>query len=137
MTPYQLRMARACLNLTVRELELRTGVNKNTVSRYEAAQEVLASAVLKLEAYFRQEGLAGGRRHAAQKKTGGICMRHAKTEHGLVLARAVNLNGGCRRSGGCFVFDTGFSRRTELTGCPVGNRDKRRCSRRRSPEEIR
>jgi hypothetical protein len=29
-------------------------------------------------------------------------MRHAKTEDGLVLACAVNLNGGCRRSRCCF-----------------------------------
>ena len=57
MTPSQLRMARAALKLTVRQLELQTGVNKNTISRYEAGQEVLASAVQKLEMLFREEGL--------------------------------------------------------------------------------
>jgi len=57
MTPSQLRMARAALKLTVRQLEVRTGVNKNAISRYEAGREVLASTVQKLESLFREEGL--------------------------------------------------------------------------------
>ena len=57
MTPSQLRMARAALKLTVRELEARTGVKKNTISRYEAGREILAGAVQKLETLFRKEGI--------------------------------------------------------------------------------
>jgi transcriptional regulator with XRE-family HTH domain len=57
MRPSQLRMARAALKLTVRQLEAQTGVKKNTISRYEAGQEVLASAVRKLEILFQEEGL--------------------------------------------------------------------------------
>jgi transcriptional regulator with XRE-family HTH domain len=57
MTPEQMRMARAALGITVREIEARTGVNKNTVSRYEAGRDVLSSALQKLEKLFRDEGI--------------------------------------------------------------------------------
>jgi transcriptional regulator with XRE-family HTH domain len=57
MTPSHLRMARAALKLTVRQLEVQTGVNKNVISRYESGREVLASAVQRLESLFREEGL--------------------------------------------------------------------------------
>jgi transcriptional regulator with XRE-family HTH domain len=57
MTPSQMRMARAALQMTVREVEKRTGVNKNTVSRYEAGREILASALQKMEQLFRDEGV--------------------------------------------------------------------------------
>jgi len=57
MTPSQLRMARAALKLKVRDIEMRTGVNKNTVSRYEAGKEIVASALQKLEKMFRDEGI--------------------------------------------------------------------------------
>ena len=57
MTPVQLRMARVALDLTVRDIEARTGVNKNTVSRFEAGRDILASALQKLERFFRDEGV--------------------------------------------------------------------------------
>ena len=57
MTPSQLRMARAALRMKVRDVEKRTGVNKNTVSRYEAGKEILASALQKIERMFRDEGV--------------------------------------------------------------------------------
>jgi transcriptional regulator with XRE-family HTH domain len=57
MMPSQLRMARAALRLKVRDIEERTGVNKNTVSRYEAGKEIVASALQKLEKMFREEGI--------------------------------------------------------------------------------
>ncbi len=57
MMPSQLRMARAALRLKVRDIEKRTGVNKNTVSRYEAGKEILASALQRLEKMFRDEGI--------------------------------------------------------------------------------
>lgn len=57
MTPEQMRMARAALGITVREIEARTGVNKNTVSRYEGGRDILSSALQKLEKLFRDEGI--------------------------------------------------------------------------------
>ena len=57
MTPVQLRMARAALKLTVREVEQRTGVNKDSISRFEAGREILAGALKKLEELFREEGV--------------------------------------------------------------------------------
>ena len=57
MMPSQLRMARAALRMKVRDIEERTGVNKNTVSRYEAGKEIVASALQKLEKMFRDEGI--------------------------------------------------------------------------------
>jgi len=50
-------MARAALGITVREVEERTGVNKNTVSRYEAGKDILSGALRRLELLFQQEGI--------------------------------------------------------------------------------
>jgi transcriptional regulator with XRE-family HTH domain len=50
-------MARAALQMTVREIEEKTGVNKNTVSRYEAGRDILASALQKLEKLFLDAGI--------------------------------------------------------------------------------
>ena len=57
MNPDQLRMARAALKLTVRDIERLTGVNKDSVSRYESGRDILASALQKLERFFRDEGV--------------------------------------------------------------------------------
>jgi len=57
MTPDQLRIARATLKLTVRDVERLTGVNKDSISRYEAAKEILEGALRKLGAVFREEVL--------------------------------------------------------------------------------
>src|SRR5271165_1858025 len=71
MTPAQLRMARAALEMTVREVEERTGVNKDTISRYESGKEILASALQALEKLFRDEGIV----FLDQDASGGIGIR--------------------------------------------------------------
>ncbi len=55
--PAHVRMARAALNWTLRELEEKTGVNKNTISRFEAGREVLSGAIEALEMAFASEGV--------------------------------------------------------------------------------
>jgi transcriptional regulator with XRE-family HTH domain len=57
MTPAQLRMARAALGMTVREIEKKTGVNKNTVVRYEGGREILSGALQRLETLFLDAGV--------------------------------------------------------------------------------
>ena len=57
MTPAQLRMARAALKLTVREVERQTGVNKDSISRYEAGREILSGALQRLEKLFLDAGV--------------------------------------------------------------------------------
>ena len=44
-----LRMARAALGWSVRDLEAKSGVGRNTISRYEIGHDILASAVASLE----------------------------------------------------------------------------------------
>jgi transcriptional regulator with XRE-family HTH domain len=41
----QLRMARAALNWTVRDLEKKTGIGRNTISRFEAGHDILANSL--------------------------------------------------------------------------------------------
>ncbi len=57
ISPIQLRMARAALKVTLRELESRIGVNKDTIVRIEAGKEVLASAFQRLEKFYRDAGI--------------------------------------------------------------------------------
>ena len=57
MKPIHLRMARAALNWTVRDLEIKANVNKNTISRYEAEREVLSGTIDKLEKVFESAGI--------------------------------------------------------------------------------
>ena len=57
MQPIHLRMARAALNWSVRELELRTGVGRNTISRYEAGKEIVASSLQKIEKVLTEQGM--------------------------------------------------------------------------------
>jgi transcriptional regulator with XRE-family HTH domain len=57
MRPIHLRMARAALNLTVRDLAARAGVNKNTISRYEAGNDIISSALQSIERTLVQEGV--------------------------------------------------------------------------------
>ena len=71
MTPSQLRMARAALQMTVREIEEKTGVNKNTVSRYEAGRDILASALQKLEELFLDAGVV----FLGEDSSGGVGIR--------------------------------------------------------------
>jgi transcriptional regulator with XRE-family HTH domain len=50
-------MARAALSWTVRDLEIKAKVNKNTISRYEAEREVLSGTIDKLEKVFEGAGV--------------------------------------------------------------------------------
>jgi len=50
-------MARAALGITVREIEAKTGVNKNTVVRYESGREILSGALQRLETLFLDAGV--------------------------------------------------------------------------------
>jgi transcriptional regulator with XRE-family HTH domain len=58
MLPIHLRMARAALQWTVRDLEKRTGVNRNSISRYEAGHDILASGLHSLQKAIMNEGIA-------------------------------------------------------------------------------
>ena len=57
MRPIHLRMARAALNWTLNDAEAKSGVGRNTISRFEAGHDILASALQKLEEAFRAEGI--------------------------------------------------------------------------------
>jgi len=50
-------MARAALNWTVRDLENKSKINKNTISRYEAGREVLSGTIDKLEKVLESAGI--------------------------------------------------------------------------------
>jgi len=53
----QLRMARAALNWSLRDLAERAGVNLNTISRYEAGGEMLTATLQKIENVLKAEGI--------------------------------------------------------------------------------
>ena len=57
MRPQHLRMARAGLGWTLKELADRAEVNLNTVSRYEAGREVLTGTVDRIERVLEAEGI--------------------------------------------------------------------------------
>ena len=57
MHPIHLRMARAALNWTVRDLENKSKINKNTISRYEAGREVLSGTIDTLEKVLESAGV--------------------------------------------------------------------------------
>ncbi len=57
MRPIHLRMARAALGWTVRDLEKKSGVGRNAISRYEMEKDILASALQKLEQVMADEGV--------------------------------------------------------------------------------
>ena len=57
MRPPHLRMARAGLGWTLKELADRAGVNLNTVSRYEAGREVLTGTVDRIETVLEAQGI--------------------------------------------------------------------------------
>jgi transcriptional regulator with XRE-family HTH domain len=50
-------MARAALNWTLKELEAKSGVGRNTISRYEAGHDILASALDRLEKVLADQGV--------------------------------------------------------------------------------
>lgn len=51
------RMARAALVWTIRDLEERTGINKNTLVRFESGKGVLLSTAEKIEEAFLNAGI--------------------------------------------------------------------------------
>lgn len=55
--PAHLRMARAGLGWTLKDLADRAKVNLNTVSRYEAGREVLTGTIEKIENVFTKAGV--------------------------------------------------------------------------------
>ena len=55
--PQHLRMARAGLGWTLIDLSEHSGVNPNTISRYEQGQEGLVSKWRKLEAALQKAGV--------------------------------------------------------------------------------
>lgn len=57
MRPVHLRMARAALGWSVRDLEAKSGVGRNTISRYEIGHDILASALDSLEKVLGDQGI--------------------------------------------------------------------------------
>lgn len=57
LTREQLRMARAALNWSVRDLAVRAGVAANTVSRYENGSDAYGETLLKLQRTLEAAGL--------------------------------------------------------------------------------
>src|SRR5262245_958031 len=57
MSATHVRMARAALNWTLKDLEDRTGVNKNTISRYEAGAAILSDTLQRIEHVLKAEGV--------------------------------------------------------------------------------
>ena len=55
--PIHVRMARAALGWTVRDLEMKSEVGRNTISRFETGSDILASAVEKLEKALANAGV--------------------------------------------------------------------------------
>jgi transcriptional regulator with XRE-family HTH domain len=55
--PLHLRMARAALGWSLKELAERAGVNMNTISRYEAGSQVMSGTISKIEAVLVREGV--------------------------------------------------------------------------------
>jgi transcriptional regulator with XRE-family HTH domain len=58
MKPAHARMARAALKWTLLELEQKTGVNKNTIVRFEAGKGILHTTAIKLEDAFNKAGIS-------------------------------------------------------------------------------
>jgi transcriptional regulator with XRE-family HTH domain len=80
--------------MTVREIEEKTGVNKNTVSRYEAGRDILASALQKLEKLFLDAGII----FLDEDKSEGVGIRLSpqKMSRPGRLARAEKVKNGKR-----------------------------------------
>ena len=57
MRAIHLRMARAALGWTLKELADKAGVNMNTISRYEAGAEILTGTMQRLEQVLKDEGV--------------------------------------------------------------------------------
>ena len=55
--PLHLRMARAALGWSLKELAERAEVNMNTISRYESGSQVMSGTISKIEAVLVREGV--------------------------------------------------------------------------------
>ena len=58
MKPAQARMARAALKWSLLELQEKTGINKNTIVRFEAGKGILHSTAIRLEEAFALAGIS-------------------------------------------------------------------------------
>src|SRR6185295_3492880 len=57
LKPIHARMARAALDWSLRDLQEKTGINKNTLARFESGRGVLLSTAVKIEDVFVREGI--------------------------------------------------------------------------------
>ena len=55
--PAHVRMARAILNWSVRDLAQRAGVNKNTISRYETGHGISSNSLMSIEKVLKEAGI--------------------------------------------------------------------------------
>ena len=55
--PLHLRMARAALGWSLKELAEKAEVNINTISRYESGSQVMTGTISKIEAVLLKEGV--------------------------------------------------------------------------------
>jgi transcriptional regulator with XRE-family HTH domain len=55
--PVHLRMARAALGWSLKELAEKAGVNINTISRYEAGSQVMSGTISKIENVLLNAGV--------------------------------------------------------------------------------
>jgi transcriptional regulator with XRE-family HTH domain len=55
--PLHLRMARAALGWSLKELAEKAEVNINTISRYESGSQVMTGTINKIEAVLLEEGV--------------------------------------------------------------------------------
>lgn len=55
--PMHLRMARAALGWSLKDLAEKADVNINTISRYEAGAQVMSGTISKIEAALVQQGV--------------------------------------------------------------------------------
>ena len=64
MTPAQMRMARAALNIGVKTLAHDTGVSRGALSRFESSQRTRLNSAEKVEQYFASRGIYFGPKDA-------------------------------------------------------------------------
>jgi transcriptional regulator with XRE-family HTH domain len=93
ITPTQLRMARAALDLTTRTLGEKVGVSAMAVSRYENGDTGVMSVetMLHIEAFFHEhrvffgpkDGICVGENVFASERWLGLACYHLLKEHGL------------------------------------------------------
>jgi len=94
MSRTQLRMARAALDWTLKDLAQRAGVNLNTISRYEAGGSMLSHTLERIEMVLRAAGIGfvdedehyGPGIRGPKSATGGLS---AKTKRRPRITKAV------------------------------------------------